>query len=117
RRAWVDLGGIWARIGGTSGGRRPQRAHQVNCDDAVPHFRRVFEKGLDLIPASAVHQAVNPCRLPMRSSDKIINRRLVGEIERQIVDSEPLRGGLGGGGSSTRFIDVSDEHPPAFAGE
>src|SRR5947209_1304805 len=93
----------------TIGGRTPRVSRTAPIrlsDDAIPDFRRVFEKGLDLIPAGAVHQAVGALDPLMHGSDKIIDRWIIGEVERQVFDRQPFCDALSRGGPAAYLVDI-----------
>src|ERR1700730_19315544 len=69
---------------------QPYRTHQVDCDEAIPHFRRVFEKGLYLVPAGAIDQAIDPLGPLMACGRENLDGWCIGEIERQGLDSKSL---------------------------
>src|SRR5262249_28086086 len=76
-----------------------------------------FEKGLDLVPAGAVHQPIGALDTPMQRCDEVVDRHVVGEIERQIFDGVRPQGSLCCSRSAARLVDISDEDPRPLAGQ
>ena len=95
--------------------RQPDRTHQIDRDQAIPHLRGVIEKRLDRIPAGGIDEPVDGLDLSVHRSDEIVDRRGAGQIERQEFDCEPCRRTFGRRRPAAFFVDVADKDPGALA--